>query len=74
MKKILAMTVLVFLVGLPYAQALDVLDEDLEMSYHGTLGHLLTADVTDHEQGMLEKWCALPDLNIGDDGFVGAMS
>ena len=78
-KKILAVLLavpLVFLVGLPYAQAdvLDVVDEDLEMSYHGTLGHLKTADVTDHEQGMLEKWCALPDLNIGDDGFVGDMS
>ena len=76
-KKILAVLLavpFVFLVGLPYAQAIDVVDEDLEMSYHGTLGHLLTADVTDHEQGMLEKWCALPDLNIGDDGFVGAMS
>lgn len=77
-KKILAVLLavpLVFLVGLPYAQAaLDVEDADLEMSYHGTLGHLSTADVTDHEQGMLEKWCALPDLNIGDDGFVGSMS
>jgi len=76
-KKILAVLLsvpFVFLLGLPYAQAIDVVDADLEMSYHGTLGHLLTADATDHEQGMLEKWCALPDLNIGDDGFVGAMS
>ena len=74
-KKILAVLLavpLVFLVGLRYAQATT--PENLEMSYHGTLGHLLTADVTDHEQGMLEKWCALPDLNIGDDGFVGSMS
>lgn len=76
-RKILAVLLavpFVFLVGLPYAQAIDVVEADLEMSYHGTLGHLLTADVTDHEQGMLEKWCALPDLNIGDDGFVGSMS
>ena len=74
-RKILAVLLgvsFVFLVGLPYAQATT--PTELEMSYHGTLGHLLTEDVTDHEQGMLEKWCALPDLNIADDGFVGDMS
>lgn len=33
---------------------------DVEMSYHGHLGHLNTADLTDmvtvHDDGMLEKW------------------
>ena len=46
--------------------------EDIEMSYHGHLGHLSTADVTDHEQGMVEKWCALPNLSISDDGVTGS--
>ena len=53
---------LVFIVG--YAGA--TLNSDLETSYHGALGHLSTADVTDatdatgsppmRDQGMLEKW------------------
>jgi len=71
-RKILAVLLtapFVFLMGLGYAQATT--PTELEMSYHGTLGHLLTEEVADHEQGMLEKWCALPDLNISDDGFVG---
>jgi len=57
---------LVFVAG--YAAA--TLNADLETSYHGALGHLLTPDVTDHESGMLEKWCALPDLNMAEDGFA----
>jgi len=43
---------LVFIVG--YAGA--TVNSDLETSYHGALGHLSTADVTDGESGMLEKW------------------
>jgi|GEM_PF-4684231 len=44
---------LVFVVGYAAAQTQNA---DLETSYHGALGHLSTADVTDGEQGMLEKW------------------
>lgn len=43
---------LVFIVG--YAGA--TVNSDLETSYHGALGHLSTATVTDGESGMLEKW------------------
>ena len=53
---------LVFIVG--YAGATT--NSELEKSYHGALGHLSTADVTDatdttgtppmRDQGMLEKW------------------
>ena len=49
---------LVFMAG--YAYAIGTTSADLEDSYHGALGHQLTADVTDAtpstEQGMLEKW------------------
>jgi hypothetical protein len=57
--------------GDPLPGSLGTTIEDIEMSYHGHLGHLSTADVTDHEQGMLEKWCALPNLSIADDGIEG---
>lgn len=43
---------LVFIVG--YAGAATT-NADLEISYHGALGHT-TATVTDAESGMLEKW------------------
>ena len=43
---------LVFIVG--YAGA--TINSDLETAYHGALGHLSTATVTDGESGMLEKW------------------
>jgi methanogenesis multiheme c-type cytochrome len=61
---------LVFVVGYAAAQTNPTYNADLETSYHGALGHLLTPDVTDHESGMLEKWCALPDLNMAEDGFL----
>jgi len=44
---------LVFVWGKAAAQTQNA---DLETSYHGALGHLSTADVTDGESGMLEKW------------------
>jgi hypothetical protein len=61
---------LVFIVG--YAHAVPTYYTDLENCYHGTLGHLNTPLVTDHEQGMLEKWCALPNLTMLEDGFCNA--
>ena len=45
---------LVFIVGYAGA-ATATTNADLEISYHGALGHV-TADVTDGDAGMLEKW------------------
>jgi hypothetical protein len=45
---------LVFIVGHAHA-APGTTNADLEISYHGALGHI-TADVTDGDAGMLEKW------------------
>ena len=42
--------------GDPLPGTIGTTIEDLAMSYHGHLGHLLTADVTDEHDGMLEKW------------------
>ena len=41
--------------GDPLPSALGTSIEDVEMSYHGHLGHF-TADLTDEHDGMLEKW------------------
>lgn len=45
---------LVFIVGYAYATTATT-NKDLEDSYHGALGHA-TAEVTDGDEGMLEKW------------------
>jgi len=51
---------LVFIAGYAHAGVMSTTNADLEDSYHGALGHHMTADVTDAtpstEQGMLEKW------------------
>ncbi len=56
----------------PLPGSISTTIKDLEMSYHGYLGHVLTADLTDHEDGMLEKWFALPNLSIKEDGVTGS--